>query len=470
MVSELKHEIETFRSVTFFSGVPIAMATNRQRLTAEMASGKLAEVSNWVTDINLFSELNMPNITRVQESCWRLHERYERQWLDVAGRLCYLKLEGVFSSGFGFSTCWRCLSLPWGIPRWSGTHLHHAVCMVCNKAKHQTAMRLKLRSGSKLQTLIVLPAFCFALEPWLDFRHHVDPERSGINEIKTSETWRKPQQIPRRRGLSLAAYQEEFEGQIPVVLEGVYEKMDCLKDGWIEKMIMEPFKDERVIFLAHKNGAERIMATKLRKFVKNVNKNYQNAWSYLRDDFFLKRHPDLIAACPPLPPFLEGQDYFSLMPAMFLPANATLLWGGRYSRSKLHVDPYNWTGTNLVLRGEKFFRLIPPGGHDRMLEVVTKNCGMALECISYESNKDLFESVPQGIPLWETKLQNGELLIIPSGWWHQAVNLGNTLAMVCALSGRDLLILNKVVFIGQQMRRKGIRKMTWNHQLANLNS
>jgi len=88
-----------------------------------------------------------------------------------------------------------------------------------------------------------------------------------------------------------------------------------------------------------------------------------------------------------------------------------------------------------------------------MLEVVTKNCGMALECISYESKKDLFESVPQGIPLWETKLQNGELLIIPSGWWHQAVNLGNTLAMVCVLSGSDLLISN-----WQQMRRKGKKK------------
>eukprot|EP00434_Breviolum_minutum_P001797 symbB.v1.2.001591.t2/scaffold88.1/size340390/26 len=252
------------------------------------------------------------------------------------------------------------------------------------------------------------------------------PETAELASGKLAE-------IPKRRGLSLAAYQQEFEGQIPVVLEGVYEKLDCLKDGWIEKMIMEPFEDERVIFLAHKNGAERIMATKLRKFVKNVNKNYQNAWSYLRDEFFLQRHMDLIAACPPLPPFLEGQDYFTLMPAMFPPPNATLLWGGRYSRSKLHVDPYNWTGTNLVLRGEKFFRLIPPGGHDRMLEVVTKNCGMALECIGYEAKKDLFESVPQGIPLWETKLQNGELLIIPSGWWHQAVNLGNTLAMASGL-------------------------------------
>ena len=194
---------------------------------------------------------------------------------------------------------------------------------------------------------------------------------------------------------------------------------------------MKPFKDERVVFTGHKENEDRIMGTKLKTFLKNVNKNSQSAWSYLRDEFFLHRHPHLITSCPPLPPFLKNQDQFALMPLKFMPPNATLLWGGRYSRSKLHVDSYNWTGTNVVIRGEKYFRLIPPG-HDEMLEVVTKRCHMALECVSYESTNDLFEkAVPPGLVkvLWETKLQKGDALIIPSGWWHQAVNLGTTLAM-----------------------------------------
>lgn len=100
------------------------------------ASGELVEIPKCLTNCNRFSDLNMPNITRAKELCWRLHANYERQWLDVAGRLSYLKLEGVFPlRGVGFSTRWRCLSLPCGSRRCSGTHLHYAVrCMVyCNK-------------------------------------------------------------------------------------------------------------------------------------------------------------------------------------------------------------------------------------------------------------------------------------------------------------------------------------------------
>lgn len=279
------------------------------------------------------------------------------------------------------------------------------------------------------------------LLPWLNFRHFLDGSTVGTIGtvgtvgIEVGATFSKPREVPQRRELSLEIYQKEFEGQIPVVVEGAYDEMPCLKDGWIEENIMKPFKDERVVFTGHKENEDRIMGTKLKTFLKNVNKNSQSAWSYLRDEFFLHRHPHLITSCPPLPPFLKNQDQFALMPLKFMPPNATLLWGGRYSRSKLHVDSYNWTGTNVVIRGEKYFRLIPPG-HDEMLEVVTKRCHMALECVSYESTNDLFEkAVPPGLVkvLWETKLQKGDALIIPSGWWHQAVNLGTTLAMASGL-------------------------------------
>ena len=270
-----------------------------------------------------------------------------------------------------------------------------------------------------------------SLLPWLHFRHSVAIE--AVESVE-SEAFSKPRDVPRRRQLTLEIYQKEFEGRIPVVLEGAYDDMPCLEDGWIEKNIMKPFQDERVVFTGHKEKDERVMGTKLKTFLKNINQNSQSAWSYLKDEYFLARHPDLMVSCPPLPSFLRGQDQFALMPAQFIPPNATLLWGGRYSRSKLHVDSYNWTGTNVVIRGEKYFRLIPPG-YDGKLDVVVKRCFMALECTSYESAKDLFnnEAVPQGVPLWETKLQKGDALIIPSGWWHQAVNLGTTLAMARSL-------------------------------------
>jgi len=279
----------------------------------------------------------------------------------------------------------------------------------------------------------VAPSFdADLLEHWRHFKHVVDPVKSGIADMEDS-AWTRPREVPKIQNLTLAAYRDEYEGQIPVVWQGAYKNASCLEDGWVEKAVMRPFGKERVVFVGFGNKEERVMSAKLETFLRHINTNSQDAWSYIQDSYFLHRHPELIGECPPMPSVLQNEDQFALMPAKLVPHNATLLWGGRYSRSKLHVDLYNWTGTNLVLRGEKFVRLIPPGGHDEKLKVAVRSCGSAMECVNYEAAVDLFEGAPQGVPLWETKLEAGDLLLIPSGWWHQAVNLGNTLAFASGL-------------------------------------
>lgn len=305
-----------------------------------------------------------------------------------------------------------------------------------------------------LLVLAWIQVFCGALvdenlQAWLDFQKDTyENEKLKENIENANEKFDKKnskfedilgrqrpwaQDVPRVRALSLELYRD-FEGRVPVVWEGAYEKFPCLKNPkWVEKKLMSTeLSNEKVVFRARKakENDERVMSTKMKIFLKNVNQNSPLAWSYLQDEFFFRRHPDLMASCPPLIPLLQKQNQFALLPPKFIPPNATLLWGGRYSRSKLHVDPYNWTGTNVVIRGEKFFRLIPPGTADDLLDVKKRSCHMALDCVSYESSTDLFEATPRGVPLWETKLQQGDLLIIPSGWWHQAVNLGTTLAIV----------------------------------------
>ena len=271
-----------------------------------------------------------------------------------------------------------------------------------------------------------------SLERWLNFKHVLDIEKAGVADVQDS-TWVRPRDVPTIENLTLADYREAYEGQIPVVWRGAYKNVSCMEDGWVEKAVMRPFGRDRVIFVGFGKNEERVMSTKLETFLRHVNTNTQDAWSYVQDPYFLHRHPELLSECPPMPAVLQNEDQFSLMPAKLAPQNATLLWGGRFSRSRLHVDSYNWTGTNLVLRGEKMVRLIPPGGHDAKLEVSLRSSGSALECINYNSAVDLFEGAPQGVPLWEAKLTSGDLLLIPSGWWHQAVNLGNTLALASGL-------------------------------------
>ena len=50
-------------------------------------------------------------------------------------------------------------------------------------------------------------------------------------------------------------------------------------------------------------------------------------------------------------------NYFHVFPPEVTPWDAMLLWGTKYSRSTLHIDPYNWTGTNAVLHGRKRWKV-----------------------------------------------------------------------------------------------------------------
>lgn len=50
-------------------------------------------------------------------------------------------------------------------------------------------------------------------------------------------------------------------------------------------------------------------------------------------------------------------DFFQLFPEEVRPWDAMLLWGTEFSRSTLHIDPYNWTGTNAVIRGRKRWKV-----------------------------------------------------------------------------------------------------------------
>ena len=63
---------------------------------------------------------------------------------------------------------------------------------------------------------------------------------------------------------------------------------------------------------------------------------------------------------PPPPNYLQEylkEDFYQLFPSEVKPWDAMLLWGTKFSRSSLHMDPYNWTGTNAVLKGRKRWKV-----------------------------------------------------------------------------------------------------------------
>jgi hypothetical protein len=138
--------------------------------------------------------------------------------------------------------------------------------------------------------------------------------------------------------------------------------------------------------------------------------------------------------------FLE-EDFFQLFPEAVRPWDAMLLWGTAFSRSSLHVDPYNWTGTNAVISGRKRWKMFPPG-QDHLLSVnQNQMSGFPLNCFKYNSPLDAFDPSDwerlREATSFEFDQLPGELLIIPPGWFHQAFNVEETLAVSGQIMNRN---------------------------------
>jgi hypothetical protein len=91
------------------------------------------------------------------------------------------------------------------------------------------------------------------------------------------------------------------------------------------------------------------------------------------------------------------------------------------SGSAWHVDPWNTSAWNALLHGRKRWALYPPG------------VGGLPDGVANASPSSFFREVLPTLPPAERPLQcvleAGEVMFLPSGWWHTVLNLSPTVAI-----------------------------------------
>lgn len=153
----------------------------------------------------------------------------------------------------------------------------------------------------------------------------------------------------------------------------------------------------------------------------------------MEDELFIPMRPWLRKDVGEMVP--GDEDFFQLFPIEVRPWNSMLLWGTTFSRSSLHIDPYNWTGTNAVIAGVKRWRMFPPGQDEFLYVLPNRKSEFPLNCYKYNSPIDTFEVDDKQFPkfkkakYFEFDQYPGELLILPTGWFHQAFNFEETIAV-----------------------------------------
>eukprot|EP01064_Diplonema_japonicum_P031041 TRINITY_DN5437_c0_g1_i1.p1 TRINITY_DN5437_c0_g1~~TRINITY_DN5437_c0_g1_i1.p1 ORF type:complete len:442 (+),score=60.96 TRINITY_DN5437_c0_g1_i1:90-1415(+) len=214
---------------------------------------------------------------------------------------------------------------------------------------------------------------------------------------------------------------KEFDSQNkPVVITNAVEAWgwnEWTKDGLLTRHKNTVFKT---------NGVTTAGKT-LRMTFKQYTEYCKYAWGrgekpmYIFDNKFEERAKDLTNDYS-IPPYFQT-DLFDSMTQKDRPDYKWLLIGPEGSGAPFHTDPHQTHAWNVVTEGEKriaFYppRVIPPGVDKKLIhtEYYAASDTMDWYLNHYPKLKRA------DLPL-ETIIKAGDMVFIPSGWWHQVVNV-----------------------------------------------
>ena len=262
----------------------------------------------------------------------------------------------------------------------------------------------------------------------------------------------------------------------PALVEGLWSSRPAL--GWTLEELVARFGDVDVEFTAIKGGRsmkkqEGKLTMSFAKFVRLVlwSSHENNAWMLNED--IISAVAELEREIGPSPSEF-GDNWFEYFPVEMRDGIALVI-GGTGGASSLHADAYNWTGWNVLFKGRKVWRFLPPSTSGELLCAKTAPKGQNLTR-SWLSPIDLFEvqtSLGYGpgpvsaercldsegearlrATMLEFIQEAGETVLIPPGWWHQVYHLGPTLGV----AGQYLNEHNAEAVFGSMLSHAGADK------------
>jgi len=213
-------------------------------------------------------------------------------------------------------------------------------------------------------------------------------------------------EIARRRSLSYDEFKEEFDrpGR-PVVIEDLATSWPAMR--WTPDELARRYGHVSVkVSKASKDG-EKPIHMSLAEYVRYMAKPatsrpwYLTSWDFtqecpeLRNDFELPRY--------------FAEDYLARLAPDIRPKLLWIFMGPPGSGFKLHVDIGHTAAWNAQLMGVKEWILYAPEDDERMYEG---------EPDAFAPDLKRFPRLAEATP-WRTTLGPGEVIFVPSRWWHQ---------------------------------------------------
>jgi hypothetical protein len=229
--------------------------------------------------------------------------------------------------------------------------------------------------------------------------------------------------IPRLSNITSAEFSEMWSGRPFILTDPVKEWP--LQQKWCQDSLLEQYGD--VIFRAE------AVDWPLKTYVEYMNDNTDESPLYLFDRSFVEKMNLKVArdGGSYWPPECFGEDIFTLLGNQ-RPDHRWLIIGPERSGSTFHKDPNATSAWNAVIRGSKYWIMFPnsastpppPGvfvSEDQ--SEVTSPLSIAEWLLTFHNEARNTPGCLEGV------CGEGEVLHVPSGWWHLVVNLEPAIAI-----------------------------------------
>lgn len=271
--------------------------------------------------------------------------------------------------------------------------------------------------SSLLKTRVQLPAvdcrFLFSDALYRPFQCTNISLESFITNIPSRN------QIPRLPNLKLDEFTRAWSDK-PFVLTEPVKRWQVFRE-WDENKLLERYGETRF-------RAEAVDWT-LNNYVKYMNNNQDESPLYLFDRSFVQKMGLNVGENGAYQiPECFAEDLFTLL-GEHRPDHAWLIVGPRRSGSTFHKDPNATSAWNAVIRGSKYWimfpnSITPPGVYvSEDQSEVTSPLSIAEWLLTFHEEARQTPGCIEGI------CGAGEVLHVPSGWWHLVVNLQSAIAI-----------------------------------------
>uniref|UniRef100_A0A158Q8M6 JmjC domain-containing protein n=1 Tax=Elaeophora elaphi TaxID=1147741 RepID=A0A158Q8M6_9BILA len=249
--------------------------------------------------------------------------------------------------------------------------------------------------------------------------------------------------------ITVEEFAENYESRhIPIILTGLTTSWPAIRK-WSIPTLLKKYRNQRF-----KCGADsgRVVKLKMKYFLEYMKQTVDDSPLYIFDSTFGERYKvDRLLEDYSVPQFF-ADDLFRYVSEGRRPPYRWFLVGSSRSGTGIHVDPLGTSAWNALVIGSKKWCFFHPQTPKNVLKPTKKEGGIhPNEAITWFTTVYGRINSPDWLEEWkpiEAVQCPGEVIFVPSGWWHVVLNLTDTVAVTqnfCSKVNLPLVLLETLV-------------------------